>query len=106
MPAATPFSTPYWHRLPNAARYEFDPGVPFGVPFRPNPFSARIELAVHGSDVTVALPVQHRYEGNVFSGEKRMDLLVIPALSVRVTPDITILPVAARAASGPAPGRW
>ena len=98
VPAGTPLTTPYWRRLPNAARYEFEPGVPFGVPFRPNPFNVRIQLGIHGSDVTVVLPVQYRYEGNVFSGEKRMELQVIPPLSVRVTPDITILPAAPRAA--------
>ncbi len=85
-------TTPYWKRLPNAARYEFEPDVPFGVPFRPNPFNARLRLGIHGSDVTVVLPVQYRYEGNVFSGEKRMELQVIPLLSVRVTPEITIVP--------------
>jgi LmbE family N-acetylglucosaminyl deacetylase len=87
-------TTPYWKRLPDAARYEFEPDVPFGVPFRPTPFKARIQLGVHGSDVTIVLPVQYRYEGNVFSGEKRMELQVIPAFSVRVTPDITIVPAA------------
>ena len=38
---------------------------------------------------------QYRYEGNIFSGEKRMELLVVPALSVSVTPDIAIVPTAA-----------
>ena len=53
------------------------------------------------------LPVQYRYEGNIFSGEKRMDLLVAPAFSVRVSPDIAIIPAAsvraARTASGAQP---
>ena len=30
--------------------------------------------------------MQYRYEGNIFSGEKRTELLVVPALSVRVSP--------------------
>jgi LmbE family N-acetylglucosaminyl deacetylase len=85
-------TTPYWKRLPDAARYAFEPDVPFGVPFRPTPFTVQIQLNIHGSDVTTVLPVQYRYEGNIFSGEKRMELQVIPALSVRVTPDITIVP--------------
>ena len=101
VPERTPLTTPYWHRLPNAARYEFEPEVPFGVPFRPTPFKARIALGIHGSDVTVVLPVQYRYEGNIFSGEKRMELQVIPYVSLRVTPDITIVPVAARPATRP-----
>ena len=38
--------------------------------------------------------MQYRYEGDVFSGEKRTELLVVPALSVRVTPQIAIVPAA------------
>ena len=38
------------------------------------------------------LPVQFRYEGNIFSGEKRAELLVVPALSVRVSPEVAIVP--------------
>src|SRR5262249_44134655 len=48
-----------------------------------------------GEDVIIGLPVEHRYEGNVFSGEKRTELLVVPALSVRMTPQIAIVPAAA-----------
>ena len=45
--------------------------------------------------------MQYRYEGNIFSGEKRMELQVVPRLSVSLTPDIAILPPArpARAAA-------
>jgi LmbE family N-acetylglucosaminyl deacetylase len=92
VPADARLTTPYWRRPPNAARYEFAPDAPLGAPFRPTPFKAQIQLGIRGSDVTTVLPVQYRYEGNVFSGEKRMDLQVIPAMSVRVTPDIAIVP--------------
>ena len=55
--------------------------------------------------------MQHRYEGNIFSGEKRTELLVVPALSVRVTPEIAIIPAASirrrarRRAARPRPAR-
>ena len=48
--------------------------------------------------------MQHRYEGNIFSGEKRSELLVVPALSVRVTPQVAIVP-ASRSAAAAAPCR-
>ncbi len=56
--------------------------------------------------MSVDLPVVNRYEGNIFSGEKRMELLVVPALTVSVTPDIAIVPTSApgpvhTAAKGP-----
>jgi LmbE family N-acetylglucosaminyl deacetylase len=90
--AQAPFSTPYWHRLPDAARYAFDPGVPFGVPFRPTPFVARIDLELAGVVVPVERPVQYRYSGDIFSGEKRMELQGIPRFSVAVTPAVAIIP--------------
>jgi hypothetical protein len=56
-----------------------------------------------GEEVISGLPIEHRYEGNIFSGEKRTELLVVPALSVRVTPQIAIVPASAiRSAPAPA----
>jgi LmbE family N-acetylglucosaminyl deacetylase len=85
-------TTPHWKRLPNAERYVFEPDVPFGAPFRPTPFRAHLDLVIGDTPVPVVLPVQYRYEGNIFSGEKRMDLKVVPAFSVRITPGIAIFP--------------
>jgi hypothetical protein len=92
IPAAARLTTPYWHPLPDAARYEFDAGAPFGLPFRPTPFRAKIVLGIGGVDVVVDRPVEYRYEGNIFSGEKRMELQVVPRLAVTLTPDVAILP--------------
>ena len=50
------------------------------------------------------LPVQYRYEGNIFSGEKRSELLVVPAFSVRVSPEIAIVPVGRRCVRRPRAG--
>lgn len=93
IPVTASLTEPYWERVAGHARYVFEPDAPFGAPFRPTPFVARIALRVDGVPVIVELPVQHRYEGNIFSGEKRMELLVVPALTARVSPDIAILPV-------------
>ncbi len=92
----------YWQRLPDAARYKFEADAPFGVPFRPTPFRVQFDLEVGGAPLSIERPVQHRYEGNIFSGEKRMELHVVPRLAVTVTPDIAILP--AVAGSGAATG--
>jgi LmbE family N-acetylglucosaminyl deacetylase len=97
IPAAARLTTPYWHPLPDAARYEFDADAPFGLPFRPTPFRAKIVLGIGGVDVVVDRPVEYRYEGNIFSGEKRTELLVVPRFSVAVTPEIAIVPVATAA---------
>jgi LmbE family N-acetylglucosaminyl deacetylase len=83
---------PYWKRLLTAARYEFEPDAPFGLPFRPTPFRASIALAVDGAAMTFERPVQFRYEGTNLEGEKRMELTVVPQLALRVTPPIAIVP--------------
>ena len=106
IPATARLTTPYWRPLPDAARYEFEADAPFGLPYRPTPFTATIELTIGGADVTVQQPVEYRYEGNIFSGEKRTELLVVPRFSVSVTPEIAIVPTApapTAAAKGVAP---
>ena len=45
-----------------------------------------LALTIGDVPVRMSLPVQYRYEGNIFSGEKRMELKVVPALSVALDP--------------------
>ena len=101
---------PYWHRSGEAGRYTFDPDAPFGLPYRPTPFYVQVTLAFAGAaneEVFAGTTVQHRYQGDIFSGEKRSDLLVVPALSVRVSPEVAIVPIGVEPAApaAPAPGR-
>jgi LmbE family N-acetylglucosaminyl deacetylase len=107
VPENTRVSEPYWHRRGEAGRYVFDDDAPFGLPYRPTPFyvQATLSLGPNTSEVFAALPVQFRYQGDIFSGEKRSSVLVVPALSVRVTPDVTVVPSAppAPAAAPPQP---
>jgi hypothetical protein len=104
VPADAVITEPYWHREGEAGRYTFDEDAPFGLPYRPTPFYAQVTMnfGAGTEDVFHGLPVQYRYEGNIFSGEKRSELLIVPAQSVRVSPDIAIFP-ASSVASVPAP---
>ncbi|MEO8078519.1 MAG: NEW3 domain-containing protein, partial [Acidobacteriota bacterium] len=92
--AALPLSTPYWKARTDAARYDFEPGVPFGLPFTPTPFRATFRLTIGGTDIVVERPVEYRYS-DLFAGEKRMELQVVPAFAVRLTPAIAVVPAAA-----------
>jgi len=85
-------SAPYWSRLPDVARYGFEPDAPFGLPFRPTPFRVSFVLEIGDASITAERAVQYRYEGNIFSGEKRTELLVVPRFSVALTPGIAIVP--------------
>ena len=85
-------TTPYFARLADAARYAFDGDAPFGLPFEPTPFVASFAIEFTRERVTVQVPVQHRYEQEIFSGEKRMELHVVPRLVVEMSPEIAVAP--------------
>lgn len=97
IPADAKLTDVHWRRLPDAARYEFRKDAPFGAPFVPSPFRARITLDLSGAEVVLDQPFEHRYEANLFSGEKRMELAVVPQLAVALEPEIAIVPLQAKA---------
>ena len=102
IPANARVNEPYWHRKGEEGRYTFDADAPFGLPMRPTPFYVQVTLTLPGGqEVIQGLPVQHRYEGDIFSGEKRTELLVVPAFSVRVTPQVAIVPASSIRATPP-----
>ena len=82
----------HWTHVPGAARYAFDGDVPYGAPFRPSPFVAEFDLEFDSSRVTVAQPIAHRYGDDIFAGEKRTELNVVPRLALEVSPDVAIIP--------------
>ena len=92
--APTSLSSPYWTPRTDAARYDFEPGVPFGLPFRPSPFRVTFAMSIAGADVEVVRTVEFRYS-DLFAGEKRMELQVVPPFAVQATPRIAVLPLGA-----------
>jgi len=92
--AQAPLSTPYWTPRTDAARYDFDKDVPFGLPFRPTPFHATFTLTIGGAEVRVDREVEFRYS-DIVAGEKRMELQVVPPFAVQTTPDIAVIPTGA-----------
>ena len=75
---------------PQSARYVFDADVPFGLPFRPTR-SRQPSRCVNDTPFSITLPIQARSEGNIFSGEKRSEIHVVPAFAVTTTPDIVVV---------------
>jgi hypothetical protein len=68
------------------------------VPFRPTPFSATFAFTVAGAKVAFQRPRDFRYS-DLYAGENRMELQVVPAFNVRVTPEIAIVSSSAPATS-------
>ena len=96
IPADAKITGPYWTPRQDAARYEFEPDAPFGRPFRPSPYQVTVRATIGGADV--AIPRTCNTATTTSSrGEKRMELSVVPAFSVRLTPDIVVFPASAGA---------
>jgi hypothetical protein len=95
IPADARPTAAHFHTGDQGARYEFDPDVPFGLPFRPTPFTATFDLLIAGAPLSVTLPIQARNEGDIFAGEKRHEITVVPAFAVTATPEIVVVPTRA-----------
>jgi LmbE family N-acetylglucosaminyl deacetylase len=92
-PATSPyFSDNYWKHGENQAIQIFDPNVEFGVPFAPTPFRVTFHIKAGDAEVTHEVPVEFRYVKDLYLGDKRMELNVVPAFSVTVTPGLAVLP--------------
>jgi LmbE family N-acetylglucosaminyl deacetylase len=86
------FHDNYWKHPENPAREDFDPGVPFGVAFAPSPFHVTYHVKAGSVEVTDDQPIQFRYVKDIYRGDKRMELNVVPAFSVRMTPGLAVIP--------------
>ena len=94
--ATTPyFHDNYWKHPEQNAIQIFDAGVPFGVPFAPTPFRVTFHVKTGAVEVAREVPVQFRYIKDIYIGDKRMELNVVPAFSVRVTPGLVVYPTTA-----------
>ena len=86
------FTEKYWKQPSLPARSEFDPSVPFGVPFAPTPFRATFKIKAGTVDVVKEVPVEFRYVKDLYFGDKKMELNVVPAFSVQTTPALAVFP--------------
>ena len=93
------FTDDYWSHPANPAINKYARGVPFGVAFAPTPFRVSFHLKAGDVEITRDAPFQYRYVRDIYTGDKRMELNVVPAFSVRITPALAVIPSAA----GPKP---
>jgi hypothetical protein len=87
------FSDDYWKTPSRPAINVFEAGTPFGVAFQPTPFRAVFHVKAGSVDVVKELPIQFRYVRDLYNGDKRMELNVVPALSVNATPPLVVMPM-------------
>jgi LmbE family N-acetylglucosaminyl deacetylase len=84
------FSDRYWKHPADNAIDIFEPGVEFGIPFQPTPFRATFHVKAGNVEVAKEVPVQFRYVKDIYTGDKRMELNVVPDFSVRMTPPLAV----------------
>ncbi len=92
VPRAATATSIHWTHVPGVDRVTFDADVPFGVPFRPTSFTATFDLEIMGLPIVAQRPVQYRDARDIFAGEKRTAIHVLPRLSLSMTPDVAVLP--------------
>ncbi len=93
VPATAALTDIYWSPQPGVSRSVFAPDVPFGAPFRPTPFRAEFRLTLGRTPIAVTAPVIYRYQGEGLTGEKQMEMKVVPAFSVKVAPERMLVPL-------------
>lgn len=99
VPTEARLTAAHFRYATDAARFVLDPDVPFGLPFRPTPFVATIAATIAGHRITLTRPVQFRSDTDLFSGEKRAELHVVPTFAVSATPGMLIVPTGANPAT-------
>ena len=87
-------SQPYWRRAKDRDRDELLVPGDETLPWSPPPLVARARCRLGGVETTLRVPVVWRYEGPFVGGERRFEVQVVPALSVRVSPEITAVRLA------------
>ena len=92
VPADAKLTAAHFRNGPAGARYVFDADVPFGLPFRPTPYTATFKVTIENTPVEMTVPIQFRSESDIFSGEKRHEIQVVPAFAVTTTPQIIVVP--------------
>jgi LmbE family N-acetylglucosaminyl deacetylase len=93
-PPGTPYSQPYWRASPHAYRVDLVRPEHEILPWSPPEVVAHLRYTSHGVSAALDAPAVWRYEGRG-GGEKRKVVNVVPALSVHLTPAVTVVPVGA-----------
>ncbi|MEJ2576971.1 MAG: PIG-L family deacetylase, partial [Gammaproteobacteria bacterium] len=98
IPGNAKATTPYWHDTywanpvkSNPARNTFDPGVEFGLPFAPSEFRAVLHVKAGSVEFTKDIPFEYHYVKDIYFGDKKMEINVIPAFAAKVAPSIDVV---------------
>lgn len=92
--AGARYSQPYWKMNPKVDRYDIEIPAHHTLPWSPPEVMAAVRYTSAGVEGSIEQPAHFRYEGPWVGGEKQKVVNIVPALSVRVSPGIAIVPLA------------
>ena len=84
---------PYWTRDPSTDRYRDLKPEDGGLPWSPPAVTVELAYQSNGVESSIHAPAQYRYSGPWVGGEQRHELMVVPRVSLRVSPEIKVVPV-------------
>jgi LmbE family N-acetylglucosaminyl deacetylase len=93
--AAARYTQPYWKAQPGVDRYAIEVPEHHTLPWSPADVTATVRYTAAGVPATYDAPAYFRYDGPWVGGEKQKIVNVVPVLSVRLTPDVGVVPLAA-----------
>ena len=87
------FTQPYWLQQPRQAdRFVWPAGSAVNMPFDPPLMQTRGEVDFQGANIVLSKPAEFRNIDSMY-GELRSLIKVVPVLSVRLSPDIAVVPI-------------
>ena len=93
VPAGAAFTQPYWLREPRKGdRFVWPQGSAVNMPFDPALLITHASVTNDGTTVVMQKAAEFRSADRVY-GEERAQVKVVPALSVRLVPDIAVIPI-------------
>ena len=87
------FTQPYWTRRFDVDRYDIEVPEHHTLPWSPPDVTATVRFTSAGVSSSYDVPVYYRYDGPWVGGEKQKIVNIVPAVSVRMTPDIAVVPL-------------
>ena len=91
----TRYTQPYWKYRPGVDRYDIEVPEHHTLPWSPPDVTATVKYTAAGVNASLDSPAYFRYDGPWVGGEKQKIVNVVPVLSVKLSPDVGVVPLAA-----------
>jgi hypothetical protein len=96
IPTNASFTQPYWLRQPRQGdRFVWPQGSAVNLPFDPALVMTHASVNYDNASIVLEKTAEFRSSDRMY-GEERAHVKVVPALSVRITPDVAVIPLSGR----------